>query len=76
MGEATAHADATEGRRPKASTEAVSPLRIEKQKKKSLAQQIMYSSRSKLTLEEEMKIHKQKLTTEMKIVQPKKVDFI
>ena len=63
MGEATAHADATEGR-------------IEKQKKKSLAQQIMYSSRSKLTLEEEMKIHKQKLTTEMKIVQPKKVDFI
>jgi len=63
MGEATAHNDCV--------------VRIEKkQKKKSLAQQIMYSSRSKLTLEEEMKIHKQKLTTEMKIVQPKKVDFI
>lgn len=64
MGEATAHNDCF--------------VRIEKQKKKkeTLAQQIMYSSRSKLTLVEEMKIHKQKLTTEMKIVQPKKVDFI
>jgi hypothetical protein len=49
---------------------------IPKKKKETLAQQIMNSSRTKLTLEEEKNLYKKKLATELKSVQFRKVDFI
>ena len=49
---------------------------VVRKKKETLAQQIMNSSKSKLTLEEERALHKQKLANEMKSVQFRKVDFI
>lgn len=45
-------------------------------KRLTLAQQIMNQSKSKLTLEEERDLHKQKLANEMKTVQFRKVDKI
>lgn len=49
---------------------------VVRKKKETLAQQIMNSSKSKLTQEEERALHKQKLANEMKSVQFRKVDFI
>jgi hypothetical protein len=49
---------------------------IPKKKKETLAQQIMNSSRTKLTLEEEKNLYKKKLATELKSVQFRKVDLI
>ena len=49
---------------------------VVRKKKETLAQQIMNSSKSKLTQEEERALHKQNLANEMKSVQFRKVDFI